>query len=491
MRRVELRALLLAGLLASPGLARAEAGVGAERAPLSLEEVLGAVERHYPVLEAARQDAAAAGAELLAAQGGFDPRVRARAVSTPLGGYPYTRLEGAVEQPTPWWGANLFAGWRYGGGELPTYAEQYETNALGEVRAGVSVPLWRDGPIDRRRATLARSELGTDAAAHAVTQTQLESARAATWRYWDWVAAGRRYAIAVELRRMARTRDEQLAERVGSGDLAAFEQVDNQRALVQREGQVVAAGRLLQQSAIELSLFLRDAEGQPVLPEPAWLPGGFPEPVSAEQAVGPVELERVLARRPDVLRLEASRRQQQVEHQLARNQRAPGVDVSVAASKDLGAGSAKRDKPELELGLLVDLPTLNRGATGRERQAAAVLARLETQLRLQKDRAGAEVRDALSALDAARERVEVARRELRLARELERAERARFELGESSLLFVNLREQTAAEAAVREVDALTDYHKSEASLRAAAVIPVAVAGTAASPPRRSASASVR
>lgn len=485
MRRAGLRASLLAGLLASPGLAWAEAGDGAGPVPLALEEVLGAVERHYPVIEAARRDAEAADAELLAAQGGFDPRARARAVSTPLGGYPYTRLEGVVEQPTPLWGANLFAGWRYGGGDIPTYAEQYETNALGEVRAGVSVPLWRDGPIDRRRANLARAELGTGAAGHAVTQTWLESARAATWRYWDWVASGRRHAIAVDLLRMAQLRDDQLEERVSSGDLAGYEQVDNQRALVQREGQVVAAERLLQQNAIELSLFLRDAEGRPVPPEPAWLPPGFPEPVHAEQVVGQVEVERVLERRPDVLRLEASRRQQQVEHRLARNQRAPGVEVSVAASKDLGAGSAKRDKPELELGLSVDIPTLNRGATGRERQAAAVLARLEAQLRLQKDRVGAEVRDALSALDAARARVEVARRELRLARELEQAERARFELGESTLLFVNLREQTAAEAAVREVDALTDYHKAVASLRAAVVIPVALPGAEARPPRRS------
>lgn len=463
-------ALLLAGLLTGP----ARASTPPEGQPLALETVLDAVERHYPTLEAARRDADAAGAELLAAQGGFDPALKARAVSTPLGGYPYTRVESTVEQPTPVWGANLFAGWRYGGGEIPVYYGQYETNALGEVRAGVSVPLWRNGPIDRRRANLTRAELGTDAAAHAVTQSQLESSRAATQRYWDWVAAGRRHAIAVSLRRIAQERDAQLAERVRGGDLAAYEQVDNQRALVQREGQVVAAERLLQQNAIELSLFLRDAEGEPVVPQPAWLPPGFPEPVPAAQVVGPLELEGVLARRPDVLRLEASRAQQRVEERLARNQRAPAVDVTVAASKDFGAGSPKRDKPELEVGLLLDVPTLNRGASGRARQVEAGVARLEAQLRLQRDRARAEVRDALSALEAARQRVEVARRELGLARELEQAERTRLELGESTLLFVNLREQATAEAAVREVDALADYHKAVASLRAAAVLPVAV-----------------
>lgn len=163
-----------------------------------------------------------------------------------------------------------------------------------------------------------------------------------------------------------------------------------------------------------------------------------------------------------------------MEHRLARNQRAPSVDVSVAAAKDFGEGSPKKGKPELEVGLLLDIPIFNRAATGRARQVEAGLARLEAQLRLQKDRARVEVRDALSALEASGERVAVARRELTLAREVERSGRTRFELGESTLLFVNLREQIAAEAAVREVDALTDYHKAVASLRAAAVLPVAV-----------------
>ncbi|GHG62571.1 TolC family protein [Comamonas sp. JC664] len=469
MTWLSLRAALLASLVAAPALAREEGA-----SPLSLEEVLESVERHYPVIEAARRDVEAAGAELLAAQGGFDPALKGRVVSTPIGGYPYTRVESVVEQPTPLWGANLFAGWRLGTGEFPVYAEGYETNALGEVRAGVSVPLLRNGPIDRRRAAMARAELGTDAAAFGVEQARLESSRTATWRYWEWVAAGRRYAVAQDLLRMAQARNAQLIERVQSGDLANFEHVDNQRAVVQREGQVVAAERLLQQSAMELSLFLRDAEGMPVLPQPAWLPMRFPIPVAAEEAVGPLAMEDVLERRPDVQRLEVSREQQRVEHRLARNQRAPAVDVSVAAAKDFGEGSAKKGKPELEVGLLLDIPTFNRAATGRERQVAAGLARLEAQLRLQKDRARVEVRDALSALEAARERVDVARRELTLAREIEQAERTRFELGESTLLFVNLREQTAAEAAVREVDALTDYHKAVASLRAAAVLPVAV-----------------
>jgi outer membrane protein, heavy metal efflux system len=58
------------------------------------------------------------------------------------------------------------------------------------------------------------------------------------------------------------------------------------------------------------------------------------------------------------------------------------------------------------------------------------------------------------------------------AREVEKGERERFELGDSNLIFVNLREQTAAEAAIREIDALSDYEKAKAAYRAALAMDV-------------------
>ena len=79
----------------------------------------------------------------------------------------------------------------------------------------------------------------------------------------------------------------------------------------------------------------------------------------------------------------------------------------------------------------------------------------------------ADVRDAGSAIVGSHARIDAARQEVRLARDLERLERTRFELGDSTLFFVNLREQATAEAALREIDALADYHKAMAAYEAA------------------------
>ncbi|WP_404365654.1 TolC family protein [Corallococcus coralloides] len=466
-------AAALCGLVLASWSPRARAQEASSARPLTLEEVLDSTATHFPLIEAARQDAESARMELLAAQGGFDPELKARAAAFPLGPYTYSRLEAMVQQPTPYHGATVFGGWRRGDGEIPPYYGNLETLSAGELRAGVTVPLWRNGPVDRRRATLERARLGRGAAELSVRQAVLESSRQAAHRYWDWVAAGRRRAIAVELLEFARVRDAQLAQRVRKGDLAAFELTDNQRALAQRESQVVAAERLLTQAALELGLYLRGADGQPVPLRPERLPEGFPSMDAPPPA--PEPLDDVLARRPDVTRLEAQAAQQRVEARFAANQQAPLIDVTVAAAQDLGSGPARLRKTELEVGVVLDVPVLNRVAQGRDGSARAAVSRLEAQLRLQRERAAVEVGDARAALDAARSRVLLARRESAAARELAVGERTRLLQGDSSLLIVNLREQTAAEAQVREVDALAEYFKVAATLRAALALPVATA----------------
>ncbi|MBK7861195.1 MAG: hypothetical protein IPJ65_21810 [Archangiaceae bacterium] len=88
-------------------------------------------------------------------------------------------------------------------------------------------------------------------------------------------------------------------------------------------------------------------------------------------------------------------------------------------------------------------------------------------MQLLRERVRVEVADGLSASRAAAERAALMTRELELARALEDGERRRFELGDSNLFLVNLRETQTFEAALREVDARADWHRASADLTAA------------------------
>jgi outer membrane protein, heavy metal efflux system len=431
-----------------------------------LDDVLRSAERAHPLIVAAAQERPLAEADVQSAEGAFDVAWRTRGVIVPLGGYPSGRVDSMFEKPTTLWGSTLFAGYRWGSDTFAPYDGKLATNEFGEVRAGLLVPVWRNGPIDRRRATIERSELGLAIADATVAQQRLEIARLAAFRYWDWVAAGRRLEAAKQVLELAQMRDRQLGARVESGDLPGFEQLDNRRAIVHREQQVVLAERALEQAAIELGLYHRDDAGNAIRPARERLPPGFPDPGAPPQSFAS-ELETALGRRPELDRLRAQRDQTRVEERWADNQRMPAVDLAVMGSQDLGQGSVKRDPFELEAGLVIDIPIERNVAEGRLRAARAQRVRIDAQERFTIDRVEADVRDAAVALTAARERVRIARQEVALAHQLEAGERERFDLGDSSLLIVNLREQAALEAEVRAIDALADYHKARAALEAA------------------------
>jgi outer membrane protein TolC len=436
---------------------------------LTMQAVLTSMERTYPLLRAAEVEKLIADADTLSAEGGFDLSWKTRASMLPIAYYDYIRVESMLEKPTAIWGATAFAGYRLGTGKFPVYYGYMETLEFGEVRVGLNVPLWRNGPIDRRRANLRRAELGQDVARLTVQQQRIELSRAAAQRYWAWVAAGRRLQIANDLLKIATDRDGGLLERATRGDIAMIERTDNLRAMEQRRAQVALAQRGLEQATLELALFYRDEQGKRLEARPDQLPKSFPELTDRSPNLQS-DIRMALERRPEAKRLALQSAREEVEKRFADNQRALGVDLQVAGSQDFGRANPLRpdlSKPVLEASLMLDVPLQTRLMEGRSDAASANMRRIAEQKRFAEDRIETDVRDAHSALRAATERVRATRREVKLAEELEESERVKFQQGDSHLLIVNIREQQTAEAELREVDATLDFFRAEADLRAA------------------------
>ncbi len=433
---------------------------------LSLEDVLTAAKKSFPSLLAAEQRKQVAAGELTAAEGGFDTLLKSQNRWSVTGLYENQNNDVSLEQPTKLWGTTFFGGWRRGIGDYAVYEGKSQTTDSGEARIGVNVPLWRNRDIDRRRASLQQAELGQLIAGHEYEQALIEATRIASYRYWDWVLAGQRLMVAKHLLQIAEQRDQGIRERVEAGDIPEFEALDNQRAIIERQERVVAAQRLLEQSAIQLSLYWRDDAGQPQLPTDEQLPEHFPNPDSIKIVSMDEALQTSLNQRPESKRLELQAKQTQTELELQQNQRAPGIDFTVTAANDIGGDSRdKINRNELYLGLNIDIPLQQRTATGRAQVAAANVHRLNLDKRLQDDRISAEVKDVYSALSAVRKRLNLSAEQLNAAEQLEDGEKIRFELGESTLLFVNLREIATGDAALlyAEADAslfrsVADYH---------------------------------
>lgn len=452
-------------------MAQETAVASAPREALTLAEVMAVLAATHPQLEAARQRQRAAEGDTLAARGGFDPVLRARGQYAPIGAYPRGTVDVELRQATPLWGLSAYGGWRLGLGSFAAYDLRGKTADGGELRAGLGLPLWQGGPIDRRRADLRVATLAQDGAAAELDARMLELQRAAGRAYWAWVGAGRRLEVQRSLLALAEDRDEALRKQIVAGSVPPVEGIDNRRAILDRRARIVAAERALQQAAFDLARHLRDAEGEVQTPAPARLPGAFPEPERPASDLPEPTIRDAWARRPELRRLELQREAAAVEIRLARNNRSPRIDLDAYVAKDVGGvdpADAYLRPAEFVAGVSVELPLALRGARGKLRRAQAELARIDAELRMARDAVALELRDAHSALVAAYARVGLAREQLAAAHELEQAERSRFHLGDSTLLLVNLREQAATDAATQELDALAEYHRARVDLRAAA-----------------------
>lgn len=438
--------------------------------PITLGTVLDAVERHHPLLERARLGVRAAEGERLAAEGGFDLGVSAQGFVAPLGYYTWGRADIRLEQPTELWGASFAGGWRLGRGDVPPYYGQHATLTGGELWAALALPLWQNGPIDARRARLWRAHREVEAEGHAVDASRLLLARDASRAYWRWVADGLRYGVALELLRLAEVRDVQVRERVSAGALPAVEALENRRAILARRRVLVGARRALEQSAIGLSLFLRRRDGSPLVAPAARVPPAIELP--AEVRISDARaIQLALARRPELARYRALVERGRIGLALAENRLAPRIDVAFGASVDIGDGSIDEQTrlapPVIEGSVLVSFPLQFRDARGQIDRSRAELGSLRAEARWVREQIAAEVRNALAALRAAEENVRLAHEEAAVARALADAELRRFELGDTQLFIVNLREQAAAEARAAEIDARAELLAAHAVWRAA------------------------
>jgi len=427
------------------------------QAPLRPEDLLESMERNYPPLLAALEERTIAEGELVQARGRFDLNLSVNADTDQFGYYENERVSVGVEQPLAWQGLTAFGGWRIGNGDFASYDGKLDTRSQGEWRGGWRLPLLRNRSVDDRRAGLQRAQIGQTLAERSIDQQRLLLRQLALRRYWDWVAAGERLRVAENILQVAVERDEALHEAAVLGQIAAIEARENERQILQRRAQIVDAQRGIELAAIDLSLFYRDADGVPKRPERTQLPSTLPPTVDVDDLQLAADLEEALRKRPEIARLLLQKEQAQIDIDIASNERLPVLDIALGFTTESGSGSVQRGPSEAKASIRFDLPFQRRAATGKLMAAEAKLSQLVQRERFARDQVEAEVRDAVSAVRTAHRRSTLAADEVTVALDLADAERERFRLGDSTLFVVNLREQAAVEAALRQIAATNDY----------------------------------
>jgi cobalt-zinc-cadmium efflux system outer membrane protein len=450
---------LVAGFLCSFGRrARAE--------PLLESELLTVLDLRQPALQIAEAERARAAGQRLGASAVWDPRLEAKSEWTQVKGSDWGTTELAAEQQLPLAGLTLRGAYRAGVGDIPWYYSEKDTASGGEASVQLVLPLLEGRATDSGRTGLAVGELEVSRAEARLAQVRIELRRDARVAYWVWVAAVGKLRIARELLAVGETRDVAVQSRIRSGDLAPIAALDNRKTVLERRADLALLEQKVAQSALKLSLYLRDGEGVPRVVTENEAPL-LPEPPNGE----PSSLETLLVsareRRPELREARQQLAQIEAEIRLARAEVLPSVDLMGRLAQDLGEGTEKQEKMEMGVGVQLKTSPIQRKARGKLEELTAKRAASEQKLRLVEDKIVVEVGAARAAVLATAAAWGLATEGADAAIALAEAERERFAAGDTDLLSVYLREQAMGKAIGEQVEALAAWHIALADLDAA------------------------
>ncbi|MEZ6143664.1 MAG: TolC family protein [Zavarzinella sp.] len=438
---------------------------------LTLSEVLQSVDNHFPLLQAARLERSVAEGKLLSAFGAFDLNITAASYNSPLATYENYGFTTGLSQAFTDSGVNVFSRYRGGFGDYPVYKGGDKTAEGGEFRAGVSIPLLQNRDIDRARANLQQATIGRDAVEPLIQLQNIRLQLAASRAYYAWVATGQRLRIARELAKLAQDRDEQLRAVVAGQVAAKVERANNLQSLYGRNASLVEAEEMFAKAAVDLSMFLRDTNGESVLPAYGRLPN-FPMMSEPDGEQLQAAIDYAWQNRPELLRLAYQREVLEVELRQSQNLTQPAFNAIISGATDVGfgkpaTGPSRLDRQSVDVGVEFRLPYQRRDALGKVFAIQAQLAQVNQEIRNQRDVIRTEVQNAFVALERAHEQTKQVSERVRYGRMVADGEQVLFEAGFSEVFKVNIQEQFAFDAQLGEVSAQLKYFIAEAQYKAA------------------------
>ena len=446
-----------------------ESNAPTDSGPLQLNEVLSSVQRHFPLLYAIREERDIASGQRLSAEGAFDTMFSSRGSNTD-GTFSNSRFDAGLNQPIAWNGGSISAGWRNGQGNFPIYYGDRKTADGGEFRAGFNLPLLRNRAIDPQRVALRQAQIAEQLANPVIRRAALDYYQDGASAYWSWVNAGSQYRVQQELLELAEMRQELITRQLKEGFSTDTIDALNRRQLANRTERLLDAERGLQRAAIQLSLYLRDPQGDPKVTSAEMLPDDLIErkPTAPKPEQLRTGIQTALSQRPELERFQLQKQRASTNLQLAQNQTLPNLDLFAGATQDVGFskktltgfGPFKTARTSAEVGLSMDLPLQRRDARGNAFTARSQLSQLLAQERYMQDTITAQVKDAMSSLVQTYERWIAAQEELTQAKRALALETSAYEEGNINLVELNIQEEAAADAKRKVLQLYAEYSQA-------------------------------
>lgn len=345
------------------------------------------------------------------------------------------------------------------------------TPPSGLTGIGVSVPIGQGLLIDARRNAVRQARLSGDLAEadrlKLVNKILFDAAK----MYWEWFFAHQQRRLVTEGYNLANRRFQALRERALLGDAAIIDTTEAlitvQDRLVQRQQAEVDE----QNTRLLVSTFLWNDANQPV-ELPATAIPQEPSLALPDESTFQTLLNRASGQHPELLKLTAKNQQLTLEERFRRAMIQPQIAFNASLLSETPNPDVRYNwnsyyafRPEnYKISADMVFPLFLRKERGKLREVQVK----NQQVVLERQQVGRDIANTVQAaynqLQTLSRQVAVQQQTIANQQVLLRAEQQKFELGESSLFFINARETKLIDLQVKGEELKTKYQKALAEL---------------------------
>jgi outer membrane protein TolC len=434
-------------------------------AELTEKMLVASVLHNFPTLKAQQALIEKAKAMAISNRGIFDPRLKGRGYAQPEGGYEREYFDVAFELPIEDSAVKLYTGYRIGRGNWPVYYQEDLTNRQGEWRLGLSLPLLRDYQIDDERFRLYRSELEITSQKISKELLKVRVINEARQSYWEWVLISKLLRINQRQLLIAKERQKALEDQARLGDVEQIKLIENKQQIYLRENLVQESLREFEKSAVKLSLYYRDKQGQPIILNTKSQIS--PNTILPEYSLNAANINYLYTHHPEVKLISVHRRQLLLALKNAYNEFKPEVNLKLYTEQDYGEGTPALGVRSYNIGLNYEIPLRQRKARGMIKGVKDALNALAYKERYLKDTLLTNTKQLLYELSKNSVSYTLEQKQAEASKKVLDAEVEKFNAGTSSLFLVNQREQKYASEQRDIVNSMVDYFEIKNNLEAA------------------------
>lgn len=435
-------------VVSTPFIAKASPAI--QDSVLKFEEFMQLVRSNHPLSMQAKLVKQQGEAYLLSARGNFDPAIMARLKEKYFGDSQYYSLADAGLQIPTWFGMKLEGGFEQNEGIYLN--PEHNTTDLGLWYAGISVPIGEGLFFDKRRAALrnAQAYLELTEAQRLVMLNDLmfEAGQA----YWKWYQSWNELKVYEEAVTVASQRLTGVKESAGVGDRAFIDTVEASIQVQRRQISLMEARLKFRNSRRLIGVFLWDQGYVPLELSDSMVPAtNLRENAQLNRAIV-AGLDTSLVTHPKMLSTKSKIKQLEVERRWKAEQLKPTLNLKYNALannyRDLpGSWNARN----YSWGVNFAMPVFLRSERGDLRVAKFKLREAELGMQLQQQQLGYKAEAAFNTVQTVSDQLQLSRRTVRDYQTLLTGEQQLFQIGESSLFMINMRELGYIDARVKLV----------------------------------------